>query len=118
MLIPKSADEGVFLARAFFLQLKPKVCYSQLRVFHISMRSVGETSGLDFPVARGTGPRERWIARTHDGEGTRSHARVEICEGPKPYGNARRFFGRIVLRSYGPEENKRRFFCSASDGEG
>ena len=45
-----------------------------MRVFHISMRSVGETSrsrlspvgetsGLDVPVARGPVPRERWIAR-------------------------------------------------------
>ena len=28
-----------------------------MRVFHISMRSVGETSGLDVPVARGPVPR-------------------------------------------------------------
>ena len=37
---------------------------------------------------------------------------------PPPYGNARRFLGRIVLGPLGPEENKRRFFRSASDGEG
>ena len=31
-----------------------------LRVFHKSMRSIGETSGLDVPVARGPVPRDRW----------------------------------------------------------
>ena len=29
-----------------------------MRVFHISMCSVGETSGLDVPVARGPVPRD------------------------------------------------------------
>ena len=50
---------------------------------------------------------------------------------PSPYGNARRFFpvarGPVPrdlhrqeerFRSYGPEENKRRFFRGGNDGEG
>ena len=53
--------------------------------------SVGETSGLDFPVARGPVPRDRW--------GVRTMAR----DRPSPYGKAWRFFhcietGRSLLR--------------------
>ena len=57
------------MARIFFGTLKNRLIKDtyyatiNLRVFHISMRSVGETSGLDFPVARGPVPRARWGAR-------------------------------------------------------
>ena len=51
------------MARIFFCTLKNRLIKDthyaiiNLRVFHISMRSVGEPSGLDFPVARGPVPR-------------------------------------------------------------
>ena len=57
-----------------------------MRVFHISMRSVGETSGLDFPVARVPVPRDCWIAR----------ARTMARDRPSPYGEGGVFF--IVAR--------------------
>ena len=47
-----------------------------MRVFHISMRSVGETSGLDFPVARVPVPCDCWIARV----------RTMARDRPSPYG--------------------------------
>ena len=39
--------------------------------------------GFSPPVARGPVPRERWIARAM-AKGTRSPARMETCEGPRP----------------------------------
>ena len=51
---------------------------------------VGETSGLDFPVARGPVPRARWIAQTM------------ARDRPSPYGEGGRFF--IVVRGPVPRE--------------
>ena len=49
---------------------------------------------------------------------TRSHARVETCEGPSPTVMHAVFSDASFLGLLGPEESKRRFFSSASDGEG
>ena len=77
-----------------------------------------QNSPLNVPVARGTGPRERWSARTMARDRPSPYDEVPffpVARGPVPRDLHRQ---EVAFWARRTEENKRRFFRSANDGEG
>ena len=72
-----------------------------MRVFHISMRSVGAPSVLDFPVARGPVPRTCWIARTMARDGPSPYEEGEGFLPPRPRETRRPIASRPGGLAYG-----------------